>query len=102
MFSVRAGTVARLRHLRAACAPLLLLAACTGAPSFAEAPSHTSWVGRTQQELLAARGEPETVRIRPDGSLLLEYLARRGGLTCRSVYLSDFLGRIAAEKEQCE
>lgn len=102
MSSVRAGALARLRHLRFACAPLLLLAACAGASPAAEPPQPTSWVGRSQQELLAARGEPETVRIRPDGSLLLEYLAQRGGLICRSVYLSDPLGRIAAEKEQCE
>ncbi len=95
----------RLDGLCEAAGLLFLLAACASSAP-APQPGHgvmtLGWVGHDQADLLAARGEPQTVRVRPDGSLLLEYRAERGGLTCRSVYLSDPLGRIAAEQERCE
>jgi hypothetical protein len=78
----------------------LLLSAAQSAR--ADPPARGSWIGRTQQELLAQRGEPASVRVRPDGSLLLEYVFERDGRTCRGVYLADPFGVIAAEKEECE
>lgn len=98
-----------LRNALAAATRLLLatlllpaaLALVATQSALADPPAGGSWIGRTQQELLAERGEPESVRVRPDGSLLLEYLVERGGVTCRIVYLTDPFGLIAAEKEEC-
>jgi hypothetical protein len=90
----------------------LLLAACAGGAPVAPPPGSASaaspkvepvaWVGRTQQELLADQGEPASVRIRPDGSLLIEYVVKGDQRTCRRVYLADPSGMIAAQKEACE
>lgn len=81
----------------------LALGLAGSAASFGYAdPSPTqSWVGRTQKELIATLGDPASVRVRPDGTLLLEYLIERNGMTCRVVYLALPDGRIAAEKDDC-
>lgn len=77
--------------------------AAGGVPSAvrADPPPPTSWVGHTQKELIEKLGEPESVRVRPDGTVLLEYLIERHGVTCRYVYLALPNGVIAAQKDDC-
>ncbi len=84
------------------CALVALLLCVPASASWSEPPPvPTSWVGHTQQELIAALGDPATIRVRPDGTVLLEYIVERNGLTCHTVYLALPTGRIAAQKDDC-